>query len=101
MQLLAAAERSLAAARQAAPAAQAASSSAAASPAPHTVCASPGCGATHDLRRCAACGVVSYCSRACQTAHWRAHCMECKLPRAERTICRGRRLRRRRLDDLD
>ncbi|KAL4452227.1 hypothetical protein ABPG75_007889 [Micractinium tetrahymenae] len=32
----------------------------------------------HQLRRCSACGVAAYCSRACQLAHWRtSHKREC------------------------
>lgn len=35
------------------------------------VCAAPGCGATQGLRRCGACGDLSYCSTAYQVSHWR------------------------------
>lgn len=32
----------------------------------------------HEFRRCSVCGVVNYCSRACQALHWRmAHKAEC------------------------
>ncbi|KAJ7209446.1 hypothetical protein B0H12DRAFT_1157890 [Mycena haematopus] len=30
-----------------------------------------------DLRRCAGCGVVRYCSRECQKAHWKTHKVDC------------------------
>ncbi|KAJ3675771.1 hypothetical protein LUZ60_004813 [Juncus effusus] len=32
----------------------------------------------HEFRRCSVCGIVNYCSRACQALHWRAvHKAEC------------------------
>jgi hypothetical protein len=32
----------------------------------------------HEFRRCSVCGVVNYCSRACQALHWKmAHKAEC------------------------
>lgn len=71
-------------------AAQAAPSRSAAVPAaprpqrPHRVCAAPGCGATHGLRRCRGCYAVLYCSEACSSAHWRAHKPECRRVQAER-----------------
>ena len=52
-------------------------------PAPR-VCAAPGCGATHGLKRCGGCGTVRYCSQACCKAHWRAHKAECRRLQAER-----------------
>jgi hypothetical protein len=66
----------------AAPAAAASASSA---------CARPGCDATTGggadggikLRRCSACRVTRYCSRACQELHWRAHKPVCRAARAE------------------
>ncbi|KAJ6453972.1 hypothetical protein C8R45DRAFT_1192431 [Mycena sanguinolenta] len=30
-----------------------------------------------DLRRCAGCGVVRYCSKECQKAHWKSHKVDC------------------------
>ncbi|KAJ7088079.1 hypothetical protein B0H15DRAFT_949892 [Mycena belliarum] len=32
-----------------------------------------------DLRRCAGCGVVRYCSKECQKAHWKTHKPHCVL----------------------
>ena len=48
------------------------------------VCAAPGCGAIHGLKRCGGCGMVRYCSEACSRAHWRAHKAECRRLQAER-----------------
>jgi hypothetical protein len=31
------------------------------------------------MKRCAACNFAVYCSRDCQSAHWRQHKQECKL----------------------
>ncbi|KAG8070757.1 hypothetical protein GUJ93_ZPchr0006g46385 [Zizania palustris] len=46
------------------------------------LCSQPACGRPetrqHEFRRCAMCGVVIYCSRACQALHWKgAHQKEC------------------------
>ncbi|PNT68671.1 hypothetical protein BRADI_3g43990v3 [Brachypodium distachyon] len=46
------------------------------------LCSQPACGRPetrkNEFRRCSACGVVVYCSRACQALHWRAgHRTEC------------------------
>ncbi len=85
----AAAAAAAAAAAEAATAA-AAAAAAAAAPARHSrppaprICAAPGCGATHSLRRCGGCGTVRYCSEACCKAHWRAHKAECRRLQAER-----------------
>jgi hypothetical protein len=73
---------SAAAAAAAAAAAVAAAAPASAAP----VCARPGCDAAGDgikLRRCSACRVTRYCSRACQELHWRAHKPVCRAARAE------------------
>ncbi|KAJ7470132.1 hypothetical protein B0H11DRAFT_2041503 [Mycena galericulata] len=32
-----------------------------------------------DLRRCAGCGIVRYCSKECQKAHWKEHKPHCVL----------------------
>ncbi|KAJ7131828.1 hypothetical protein C8R43DRAFT_1133503 [Mycena crocata] len=32
-----------------------------------------------DLRRCAGCGIVRYCTKECQKAHWKAHKPHCVL----------------------
>ncbi|THU48386.1 hypothetical protein C4D60_Mb09t25680 [Musa balbisiana] len=45
-------------------------------------CSHGGCGRAetrrHEFRRCSVCGVVNYCSRACQALHWKlAHKAEC------------------------
>ena len=50
---------------------------------PPRVCAAPGCGPTHGLRRCGGCAAVRYCSQACSRAHWRAHKVECRRVQAE------------------
>jgi tetratricopeptide (TPR) repeat protein len=43
----------------------------------HTVCAA--CGARGEAqKRCGACLQLTYCSVACQRAHWKAHKAECK-----------------------
>ncbi|CAL9166246.1 unnamed protein product [Musa hybrid cultivar] len=47
-----------------------------------SLCSYGGCGRPetrrHEFRRCSACGVASYCSRACQALHWKlAHKAEC------------------------
>ncbi|KAE8812284.1 F-box protein [Hordeum vulgare] len=64
------------------------SSSPAAAPAPaddggglrlcsHALCGRPET-RRHEFRRCSVCGVVNYCSRACQALHWKmAHKAEC------------------------
>jgi TPR repeat protein len=46
------------------------------------LCSQPLCGRPetrrHEFRRCSVCGVVNYCSRACQALHWKtAHKAEC------------------------
>lgn len=46
------------------------------------MCSHGGCGRPetrrHEFRRCSVCGVVNYCSRACQAMHWKvAHKLEC------------------------
>ncbi|RRT47673.1 hypothetical protein B296_00047652 [Ensete ventricosum] len=46
------------------------------------LCSHSGCGRPetrrHEFRRCSVCGVVNYCSRACQALHWKlAHKAEC------------------------
>ncbi|KAL5213560.1 hypothetical protein ABZP36_024407 [Zizania latifolia] len=46
------------------------------------LCSQPACGRPetrqHEFRRCSVCGVVIYCSRACQALHWKAtHKNEC------------------------
>ncbi|KAK8960157.1 F-box protein [Platanthera guangdongensis] len=46
------------------------------------MCSHFGCGRPetrrHEFRRCSVCGVVNYCSRACQALHWKlAHKEEC------------------------
>ncbi|KAG0489263.1 hypothetical protein HPP92_008074 [Vanilla planifolia] len=46
------------------------------------MCSHGGCGRPetrrHEFRRCSVCGVVNYCSRACQALHWKvAHKLEC------------------------
>jgi hypothetical protein len=46
------------------------------------LCSQPLCGRPetrrHEFRRCSVCGVVIYCSRACQALHWKtAHKAEC------------------------
>ncbi|KAJ8459769.1 hypothetical protein OPV22_032695 [Ensete ventricosum] len=46
------------------------------------LCSHGGCGRAesrrHEFRRCSVCGVVNYCSRACQALHWKlAHKAEC------------------------
>ncbi|WOL14435.1 hypothetical protein Cni_G23215 [Canna indica] len=46
------------------------------------LCSNGGCGLPetrrHEFRRCSACGLVNYCSRACQAMHWKlAHSTEC------------------------
>lgn len=40
-----------------------------------TACAS--CAATDNLKHCARCKTVSYCSKACQRAHWQTHKPPC------------------------
>lgn len=32
---------------------------------------------SHDLKKCAGCHLVSYCSRECQKEHWKGHKAEC------------------------
>ncbi|KAI0752967.1 hypothetical protein C8Q80DRAFT_487574 [Daedaleopsis nitida] len=45
----------------------------------NTACAS--CGSPQDLKTCAKCGQRFYCSRECQTAHWKEkHKRDCKKP---------------------
>lgn len=39
------------------------------------------CGATEDLKSCAACKTVAYCSRECQVANWKAHKPGCVAAR--------------------
>ena len=41
-------------------------------------CAACGFNSKKELRRCARCHGVSYCSRACQKHHWKVHKAECK-----------------------
>lgn len=40
-----------------------------------TACAS--CSSTQSLKQCARCKIVSYCSTACQRAHWQSHKPSC------------------------
>lgn len=43
----------------------------------HALCGRPET-RRHEFRRCSVCGVVNYCSRACQALHWKmAHKAEC------------------------
>ena len=44
----------------------------------YALCAS--CGTQHNLKRCAWCHVVSYCSRECQYQHWEVHRHACGAP---------------------
>ena len=53
-------------------------------PRPPRVCAVPGCGARHGLKRCAGCRVVRYCGEACSRVHWREHRAECRRVQAKR-----------------
>ena len=43
----------------------------------HALCGRPET-RRHEFRRCSVCGVVNYCSRACQALHWKmSHKAEC------------------------
>jgi hypothetical protein len=45
-----------------------------------------GCGLfDKELKLCAACGTVSYCSSACQSASWAEHKATCKLKKKEKS----------------
>jgi hypothetical protein len=53
-------------------------------------CSRAGCGAAGTpsgapLKRCALCGAARYCSRACQTADWKAHKKTCRATAAAAT----------------
>ena len=51
---------------------------------PQRVCSS--CGQAegeHRLKTCAKCNTVLYCSRDCQTAHWKVHKKECRKPNSD------------------
>lgn len=37
------------------------------------------CGVSDDLKKCARCKLVSYCSRTCQTADWKQHKKICQF----------------------
>ncbi|EKM55240.1 uncharacterized protein PHACADRAFT_173327 [Phanerochaete carnosa HHB-10118-sp] len=59
----------------------------------HDSCYNPECSMSRretKMFNCAGCGVILYCSRACQRAHWPAHRAQCKCIQSERaTILRG------------
>jgi hypothetical protein len=59
----------------------------AAAAAAHDVCSCAGCGAVGAvgarLKRCAACGIALYCSKACQVADWKAHRKACRAAKDE------------------
>jgi hypothetical protein len=45
-------------------------------------CSNPACNAV-GLKRCQHCKQARYCGRECQTAHWKAHKVDCKRWGAE------------------
>jgi hypothetical protein len=47
----------------------------------HTGCGAAGAADGVALKRCAACGVARYCSKACQVADWAAHKKACRAAR--------------------
>ena len=48
------------------------------------------CGRTDGaVSRCGGCGLVSYCSRDCQKAHWKAHKKACRAEQARRAAAGG------------
>ena len=47
-------------------------------------CGLPGCDRVDSMQRCTACGIVAYCCKPHQLAHWKVHKVKCRAVRSSR-----------------